>query len=146
MIATAIGIPKPSAPKIAGTNSDSRRTPDDDMTLLLGAPRASARPQDERSIAPSDYGPRRLSVKRQCWGVMVNRWLIDKKKFADRALTRRLTVNRVQALLSRFGKFRKSASPASLAALHLVPHAVREWRPFDATPFSGARADQNEQP
>jgi hypothetical protein len=60
MIATAIGIPKPSAPKIAGTNSDSRRTPDDDMTLLLGAPRASARPQDERSIAPSNYGPWRL--------------------------------------------------------------------------------------
>jgi hypothetical protein len=58
MIAIAIGIPKPSAPKIAATNSKTRpaccRTPDDDMTLLLGAPRASARPQDERSIAPSD--------------------------------------------------------------------------------------------
>src|SRR4051812_45005988 len=58
MIATAIGTPKPSAPKIAGTNSESRlascRTPGDDMTLLLGAPRASARPQDEQSIAPSD--------------------------------------------------------------------------------------------
>jgi hypothetical protein len=49
MIATAIGIPKPSAPKIARTNSESTftwcRTPDDDMTLLLGAPRASARPK-----------------------------------------------------------------------------------------------------
>ena len=66
MIATAIGTPKPSAPKIATTNSESRfawcRTPDGDMTLLLGAPRASARPQDERSIAPSDQGPWRLSM------------------------------------------------------------------------------------
>jgi hypothetical protein len=61
MIATAIGIPKPSAPKIARTNSESTltwlRTPDDDMTLLLGAPRASARPQDEQSIAPLGQGP-----------------------------------------------------------------------------------------
>ena len=58
MIANAIGTPKPSAPKIAGTNSESKLascfTPDDDMTLLPGAPRATARPQVERSIAPSD--------------------------------------------------------------------------------------------
>ena len=61
MIATAIGIPKPSAPKIAKTNSESTfawyRTPDDDMTLLLGAPRAPARPQDEQSIAPLGQSP-----------------------------------------------------------------------------------------
>ena len=80
MIANAIGTPKPSAPKIAGTNSESRlvwcRTPGDDMTLLLGAPRAAARPQDERSIAPSDRGPWRLFAIRQCWAVMVNKRLI----------------------------------------------------------------------
>src|SRR3954467_1448771 len=80
MIATAMGIPKPSAPKIARTNSESRltwcRTPDDVMTLLLGAPRATARPQDELSIAPLDRGPRRLSVIKQCWAVMVNKRLI----------------------------------------------------------------------
>ena len=78
MIATAIGMPKPSAPKIARTNSESTltwlRTPDDDMTLLLGAPRASARPQDEQSIAPLGQGPERL-YRGRCWGVMVNKWL-----------------------------------------------------------------------
>ena len=47
MIATAIGIPRPSAPKIAGTNSESSwcRTPNDDMTFLLGAPRALLAPK-----------------------------------------------------------------------------------------------------
>ncbi len=67
IIATAIGTPKPSAPKIARTNSESRlawcRTPRVDMTLLLGAPRASARPQDERSTAPSGQSPWRLSIE-----------------------------------------------------------------------------------
>src|SRR5947208_15316431 len=66
MIATAIGRPKPSAPNIAATNSESRLTccftPGDDMTLLLGAPRAAARPQEERSIAPSDKSPWRLFI------------------------------------------------------------------------------------
>jgi hypothetical protein len=80
MIATAIGIPKPSAPKIARTNSESKltwcRTPDDVMTLLLGAPRATARPQDELSIAPLDRGPQRLSVIKRCWAVLVNKRLI----------------------------------------------------------------------
>lgn len=47
MIANAIGIPRPSAPKIAGTNSDSSwcRTSDDIMTLLLGAPQALPAPK-----------------------------------------------------------------------------------------------------
>jgi hypothetical protein len=54
MIAIAIGTPNPSAPKIAGTNSDSRRTPDDDMTFLLGAPRAL--------LAPKMNGQSRLRV------------------------------------------------------------------------------------
>ena len=84
MIAKAIGTPKPSAPKIARTDSESRlawcRAPDDGMTLLLGAPRAHARPQDERSIVPSDHGPRRLSVIRRCWAVMVNKRLIGIKR------------------------------------------------------------------
>jgi hypothetical protein len=47
MIAKAIGIPRPSAPKMAGTNSDSSwcRTSDDNMTLLLGAPQALPAPK-----------------------------------------------------------------------------------------------------
>ena len=97
MIATAIGIPKPSAPKIARTNSESRltrcRTPDDVMTLLLGAPRATARPQDELSIAPLDRGPRRLSVIKQCWAVMVNKRLTRGRSYwrneFDRVVWRR---------------------------------------------------------
>jgi len=60
MIAIAIGIPKPSAPKIAGTNSESRlpwcRTPDDDMTLLLGEPR-------EPMLAPKMNDQSRLRTK-----------------------------------------------------------------------------------
>jgi hypothetical protein len=51
MIAIAIGTPKPNALRIAMTNSESKfawgRTSGSDMTLLLGAPRAFARPQDE---------------------------------------------------------------------------------------------------
>jgi hypothetical protein len=66
MIVIAIGTPKPSALRIAKTNSDSKfargRTPGSDMTLLLGAPRASARPQDERSIASSDQDPDGSSI------------------------------------------------------------------------------------
>src|SRR3954451_6273774 len=84
MIANAIGTPKPSAPKIARTDSESKlawcRAPDDGMTLLLGAPRARARPQDERSIVPSDHSPGRLSLIRQCWADMVNKWLIGTKR------------------------------------------------------------------
>ena len=61
MIVIAIGIPKPSALRIAKTNSESKfawgRTSGSDMTLLLGAPRDSARPQDERSIVCSDRDP-----------------------------------------------------------------------------------------
>ena len=84
IIATAIGTPKPSAPKIARTNSESRfawcRTPGVDMTLLLGAPRASTRPQDERSICA--FGPKPVATLQ--WGnagaVMVNKWLIDTKR------------------------------------------------------------------
>jgi hypothetical protein len=84
MIATAIGTPKPSAPKIARTNSESRfawyRTSGDDMTLLLGAPRASARPQDERSIFRLRTKARGDSSIRRCCGVMVNKWLTDTKR------------------------------------------------------------------
>ena len=84
MIANAIGTPKPRAPKIARTDSESKlawcRAPDDGMTLLLGAPRAHARPQDERSIVPSDHGPRRLFVITQCWAVMVNKRLMGIKQ------------------------------------------------------------------
>ena len=61
MIVIAIGTPKPNALRIAITNSESKfawgRTSGSDMTLLLGAPRASARPQDERSISCSDQDP-----------------------------------------------------------------------------------------
>ena len=61
MIVIAIGIPKPSALRIAKTNSESKfawgRMSGSDMMLLLGAPRASARPQDERSIVSSDRDP-----------------------------------------------------------------------------------------
>jgi len=61
MIVIAIGTPKASALRIDKTNSESKfawgRTSGSDMTLLLGAPRAFARPQDERSIACSDQGP-----------------------------------------------------------------------------------------
>ena len=50
MIAAAIGTPKPRAPTIARTNSESRfgwgRTSGNDMALLLGAP-ASPRMNDE---------------------------------------------------------------------------------------------------
>lgn len=81
IIANAIGTPKASAPNIAGTNSESRlmwsRTPDDDMTLLLGAPRALARPQDERSISRLRTVVHGDSVERQCWGVMVNKRLMS---------------------------------------------------------------------
>lgn len=47
MMANAIGIPRPSAPKSAGTNSDSNwcRMSDDNMTLLLGAPQALPAPK-----------------------------------------------------------------------------------------------------
>lgn len=49
MIASAIGTPRPSAPKMARANSVSRlawgRTSGNDMALLLGAPRA-------RGLAP----------------------------------------------------------------------------------------------
>jgi hypothetical protein len=49
MTAIAMGTPKPSAPKIANTNSKTRPTRDcalgNDMTLSLGAPRAFARPR-----------------------------------------------------------------------------------------------------
>jgi hypothetical protein len=66
MIVIAIGTPKPSALRIARTNSESKfawgRIPGSDMTLLLGAPRASARPQDERSIAFSDQDPDDFSI------------------------------------------------------------------------------------
>ena len=51
MIVIAIGIPKASALRIDMKNSESKlawgRTSGSDMTLLLGAPRAFARPQDE---------------------------------------------------------------------------------------------------
>jgi hypothetical protein len=117
MIATAIGIPKPSAPKIARTNSESRltwcRTPDDVMTLLLGAPRATARPQDELSIAPLDRGPRRLSVIKQCWAVMVNKRLMGIKRGLQTApcgapLDRELCAGAAHVVQP---KFRNSASP-----------------------------------
>jgi len=66
IIVTAIGTPKPSALRIARTNSESKfawgRTSGRDMTLLLGAPRASARPQDELSIASSDQDPDDSSI------------------------------------------------------------------------------------
>lgn len=117
MIATAIGIPKPSAPKIARTNSESRltwcRTPDDVMTLLLGAPRATARPQDELSIAPLDRGPRRLSVIKQCWAVMVNKRLMGIKRGLQTApcgapLDREACAGAAHVVQP---KFRNSASP-----------------------------------
>lgn len=61
MIVIAIGTPKANALRIDITNSESKfawgRTSGSDMTLLLGAPRASARPQDERSISCSDQDP-----------------------------------------------------------------------------------------
>ena len=102
------------------------RTPDDDMTLLLGAPRASARPQDERSIAPSDQSPGD-SIEGQCWGVMVNKWLIGIKRslqtapegapldceFARRRCTR------------RFGQSSEnSASPPSSATPPASPRSL----------------------
>jgi hypothetical protein len=130
IIATAIGMPKPSAPKIARTNSESRltwcRTPDDVMTLLLGAPRATARPQDELSIAPLDQGPQRLSVIKQCWAVMVNKRLIgDREGFADRALTaRRLIGNRAPALHTSFSQSSGSA-PRRYCRLFLPPRPAR---------------------
>ena len=64
MIVIAIGTPNANALRIDMTNSESKfargRTSGSDMTLLLGAPRATARPQDERSIACSDQGSGRL--------------------------------------------------------------------------------------
>ena len=64
MIAIAIGRPKPSAPKIVRANSKTKfasgRTLGSDITLLLGAPRASARPQDERSS--SAFGPKPVTT------------------------------------------------------------------------------------
>src|SRR5690242_4294818 len=129
MIANAIGTPKPSAPKIARTDSESKlawcRAPDDGMTLLLGAPRAHARPQDERSIVPSDHGPRRLSVIRQCWAVMVNKRLIGINTGLQTAPWRAAgSWNRAPALHSLFRpKVRKRASPLSSA----VPPASPGW-------------------
>jgi len=61
MIVIAIGIPKASALRIDMKNSESKfawgRTSGSDMTLLLGAPRAFARPQDETINSCSDLDP-----------------------------------------------------------------------------------------
>jgi hypothetical protein len=83
MIATAIGTPSPSAPKIAETNSESKlalcRAPDDDMTLLLGAPRAVPAPKmnDQSRLRTKVLGD---SLMRQWWGVMVNKRLMERAR------------------------------------------------------------------
>lgn len=44
-------------------------------------------------------------------------------------------------------KFRKARHAVIIGrASRFGPPAFKEWRPFDATPFSDARADQKEQP
>ena len=142
MIATAIRTPRPSA-EIVATNSETRlawcRTPDDDMTSLLGAPRASAAPKItiNRAFGP---GPWRLFIVGQCWGVMVNKWLIDireacRPRLEDAPLDRESCAARHTSFRP---KSRNSASP------HCPPR--RQGMAPGATPFSGERADQNVQP
>jgi len=147
IIATAIGTPNPSAPKIASTNSESRfawcRTPGVDMTLLLGAPRASTRPQDERSICA--FGPKPVATLQ--WGnagaVMVNKWLTTQREVGGPRLEARHPIVE-PSLRSRFGQS-SNASPASAAPL-ARPGRRQGMAPSRRHSLSAAHANQNEQP
>jgi hypothetical protein len=92
MIATAIGTPKPSAPKIAGTNSESRPTwcftPGDDMTCSLEPrePLPAPKMNDQSRLRTK---VRDDSLEGQCWGVMVNKWLTGIKRSLQTAPRRR---------------------------------------------------------
>ena len=121
------------------------RTPDDDMTLLLGAPRAFARPQDERSISRLRTMVHGDSVERQCWGVMVNKRLMPGDSSTASLGTR------ASSWIARVGAgdavgWRPGSLPCRHAGRVSGAFAAGQEPRSGALSVSGAGADQNEQP